>query len=264
MDPDPPTPRYRRVLLKASGQVLAGGKPAGLDPGALALMTDEIVAGASLGVEIGVVIGGGNILRGGSGTGLSFERTRGDRMGMLATLINALALEDALEKRGLRAQALSSVPMVPFAEPFTAARARELLASGAVAIFGGGTGSPYFSTDTAAALRALEIGADALLKGTKVDGVYDRDPERHPDALRYDRLTHREALDRRLGVMDLTALSLCAEHDLPIEVFALLEPGSLRDTLLGTGRSTLVASRLPSPPSGPGQHRPTEETTDGS
>ena len=170
MDPDPPTPdqpRYRRVLLKASGQILAGRTAAGLDPDALAQVADELAAGAALGVELGVVVGGGNILRGGAGTGLLFERTRGDRMGMLATLINALALEDALQQRGVPAQALSSVPMVPFAEPFTAARARELLAAGSVVIFGGGTGAPFFSTDTAAALRALEIGAQVLLKGTR-------------------------------------------------------------------------------------------------
>ncbi len=236
------TLRYGRILLKASGEVLAGGRGQGLDAAALDRMADELAAAAALGVQLGVVIGGGNILRGGSGTGLAFERTRGDRMGMLATVINAMAMEDALLRRGTPARVLTSTPMRPLAASYSVEEARATLDQGVVALLAGGTGHPFFSTDTAAALRALEIGAEALFKGTKVDGVYDKDPARHPDARRFAQITHQDALERRLGVMDLTALSLCSEHALPILVFDLTSPGALCRVLQGEALASLVSS----------------------
>lgn len=235
-------PIYQRVLLKLSGEVLGGEAGQGIERSALDAVCREITGAAELGVGIGIVIGGGNILRGASGHGATFERTRSDRMGMLATVINSLALEDALEAQGTRARVLTTTPMPTLAETFTVERARELLAAGWVTLFAGGTGHPFFSTDTAAAFRALEIGAQALLKGTKVDGVYDRDPRLDPQARRFTRLTHAEAIRRELHVMDLTALSLCMEHRLPIHVFQLLTPGTARKLLLGEGVSTIITA----------------------
>ena len=233
---------YQRVLLKLSGEILGGELHLGIDRTSLDVVCGEIKEVADLGVQLGIVVGGGNILRGAGQSGAAYERTRADRMGMLATLINSLALEDGLEALGVEARVLSSVPMVPLTEAFSVERARELLKHGVVAIFGGGTGHPFFSTDTAAALRALEIGAQVLLKGTKVDGVYDRDPMLFPDARRFERLSHREAVRRELRIMDLTALSLCLEHRLPIQVFNLLEGGSARRVLRGEPLGTLVAA----------------------
>lgn len=226
-------PRYSRVLMKLSGEVLAGPQRHGLDPDAVGRVCRELARVVELGVQVGVVVGGGNILRGAQGGALALDRTRGDRMGMLATLINALALEDRLEQMGVAARTLSATPMVPMAEPFTAQRARALLDEGVVTLFGGGTGHPYFSTDTAAALRALEIRAELLMKGTKVDGVYDRDPARFSDARRLEQVTHQEAIEQALGVLDLTALSLCKDHALPIVVFRLLDEDTGRRLVLG-------------------------------
>jgi len=234
------SPIYRRVLLKLSGEVLGGEEGRGINQLALEAVCREIADVAGLGVQVGVVIGGGNILRGASGQGAAFERTRSDRMGMLATVINSLALEDALEAQGVPARVLASTPMPTLVEAFTVERARELLAAGWVVLFAGGTGHPYFSTDTAAAFRALESGAQAMLKGTKVDGVYDRDPQRFPDARRFTRLTHAEAIARNLKVMDLAAWSLCLEHRLPIHVFRLLLPGTARRLLLGEEQGTVI------------------------
>ncbi|MDY0060713.1 MAG: UMP kinase [Myxococcota bacterium] len=233
---------YRRVLLKLSGEVLGGERGSGLEPAALAMVCQEVLAAAELGVQLCLVVGGGNILRGGSGTGSTFERTRGDSMGMLATVINALALEDVLQRHGRRARVLTATPMLPIAAPFSASRARTLLDEGWIVLAAGGTGHPYFSTDTAAALRALEIEADALLKGTKVDGVYDRDPKKHAEARRLSRLSHQEAIAQQLQVMDLTALSLCQQHRLPIHVFQLTRPGELERLLRGEAIGSVVSS----------------------
>ncbi len=233
-------PVYQRVLLKLSGQILGGEAGMGLDPEGIDLVARQVAEVVRAGAQVGVVLGGGNILRGKAGTGAKFERTRADRMGMLATLINSLALEDRLQDLGVPGKVLASVPMEPMVEPFRVDRARELLDSGVVVIFGGGTGHPYFSTDTAAALRALQIGAQVLLKGTRVDGVYDKDPERYPDAVRFDRLSVAEALARGLEVMDATALALCQENGMPIRVFDLLQPGTALRVVLGEAVGTSV------------------------
>jgi uridylate kinase len=195
---------------------------------------------ADLGVQVGVVVGGGNIFRGTSPQASGMDRSSADNMGMLATVINALALQDACEKRGLQTRVQSAVSMQELAEPYIRRRAIRHLEKGRLVIFAAGLGAPYFSTDTAAAQRALEIGAEAILKGTKVDGVYDKDPALHPDAVRYDSLTHFEALNRGLKVMDATAISLCLDNGLPIIVFELLQEGNIRRVVSGEPIGTLV------------------------
>ena len=231
-------PAYRRVVLKLSGEVLAGSRTYGLDPAAVRDVAAEIAAVHGLGVQVGVVIGGGNIFRGAQPGESGIDRVTGDQMGMLATVINALALQSRLEAGGVPTRVQTAVEIRPFAEPYIRRRAVRHLERGCVVIFAGGTGSPFFSTDTAAALRAAEIGADVVLKGTKVDGVYDKDPVRHKDAVRFDVLTHREVLERGLRVMDATAIALCMENRTPIVVFALGVPGNAcricRGDIVGT------------------------------
>jgi uridylate kinase len=231
---------YRRILLKLSGEALAGGAGHGIDPSVCRTVADEIAAAHQRGVEIGVVIGGGNIMRGASTEGIG--RVAADTMGMLATVINSLALTSFLEKAGCAARVLTAVAIEGAGERFTDAKARACLDDGEVVIIAGGTGNPFFTTDTAAALRCAEIGAEALLKATKVDGVYDRDPVKHPGAVRFERITHEEALSRRLRVMDATAFSFCMEHRIPIVVFKLAQTGNLLKCIEGRKVGTLVTT----------------------
>ena len=232
---------YGRVLLKLSGEAFAdesvGG---GIDPRIVSSIARQLAEVAGLGLEIGVVVGGGNIFRGNSPQATGMDRSSADNMGMLATVINSLALQDACEKVGLQTRVQSAVSMSELCEPYIRRRAIRHLEKGRMVIFAAGLGAPYFSTDTAAAQRALEIGAEVILKGTKVDGVYDRDPAHHPDAVRFDRLTYIDALNMGLRVMDATAISLCMDHALPIVVFKLLEEGNIRRVVTGEHLGTLV------------------------
>ena len=221
-------PRYRRVLIKLSGEALGGPSGVGICPEAVHDIGRQIAAVRRTGVQVVIVVGGGNIFRGLSGSERGIERATGDYMGMLATVINALALQDALEKMGVPTRVQSAITMHQIAEPFIRRRAVRHLEKGRVVIFGGGTGNPYFSTDTAAALRANEIGAEVILKATKVDGIYDSDPKKNPKAQRFAQITYQEALSRRLKVMDATAFSLCQDNRMPIIVFDLFKPGNLK------------------------------------
>ena len=234
-------PRYRRVLLKLSGEALGGPAGMSIDPESLERMALQVREVRELGVEVAVVIGGGNIFRGLSGSRRGIERATGDYMGMLATIINALALQDALEKLGLATRVQTSITMSQLAEPFIRRRAVRHLEKGRVVIFGGGTGNPYFSTDTAAALRANEINAEVILKATKVDGIYDSDPKKNPKAKRYTTIRYSEALAKRLQVMDSTAFSMCMDNRMPIIVFDLFKPHNLRRVALGEKVGTLVS-----------------------
>jgi uridylate kinase len=236
-------PRYRRVLLKLSGEALMGGAEYGLDDAVVSRIAAEIKAVRGLGVEVAVVIGGGNIFRGVSGAAKGIERASADYMGMLATVINALAMQNALEGAGVHTRVLSAIPMSTVCEPYIRRRAIRHLEKGRVVIFAAGTGNPFFTTDTAAALRASEMGCDALLKGTKVDGVYSADPKKDKAAQRYDRLDYMEVLSRDLQVMDASAISLARENRIPILVFSITEPGGFAEVVAGRGRFTLVADR---------------------
>lgn len=231
---------YERVILKVSGESLRGADGSPVSADSAAWLAGEIRGAAAAGAEVGVVIGGGNIIRGAVAAGGGSDRVTADGMGMLGTVINALALRLALEEQGQKAVVMTAVPMGAIAEPFDARRARALLADGTVVMFAGGTGNPFFSTDTAAALRAAEVGADALLKGTKADGVYDADPATHPDANRFDTIAYLEVIERRLGVMDMTAFSLCRDLKLPIVVFDLFQDGNIRRVVEGETIGTLV------------------------
>src|SRR5499425_1826347 len=233
-------PKYRRILIKLSGEALGGSAGTGICPQAVHDMAKQIQEVRDLGVQVVVVIGGGNIFRGLSGSERGIERATGDYMGMLATVINALALQDALEKQGVPTRVQSAIAMAQVAEPFIRRRAVRHLEKGRVVIFGGGTGNPYFSTDTAAALRANEIGAEVILKATKVDGIYDSDPKKNPQAVRFAQITYLEALQRQLKVMDSTAFSLCMDNKMPIIVFELFRPHNLRRVVLGEKVGTLV------------------------
>jgi uridylate kinase len=235
-------PKYRRILLKLSGEALGGQSGSGICPEAVLNMARQIAEVRELGVEVVVVIGGGNIFRGLAGSERGIERATGDYMGMLATVINSLALQDALEKLQIATRVQTAITMSQIAEPFIRRRAVRHLEKGRVVIFGGGTGNPYFSTDTAAALRANEIGAEVILKATKVDGIYDSDPNKNPDAKRYRRITYLEALQRQLKVMDSTAFSLCMDNKMPIVVFDFFHPHNLRRIMLGERVGTLVTS----------------------
>jgi len=229
-EPDNPAPPGR-ILLKLSGELLAGRQGLGLDAGVLDRVARELAEAAALGVQVAVVIGGGNIFRGISGAERGVDRVRGDHMGMLATVINALALADALERAGREARVMTALAIQRVAEPFEQREALRHLEAGRVVLFAGGTGCPFFSTDTAAALRAAEIGADLLLKGTKVDGVYDKDPVKHPDAVRFDRVSYEQVVRDALRVMDITATSLCMDNRIPIVVFDMTRPGNLARVL---------------------------------
>jgi uridylate kinase len=234
--------KYRRILLKLSGEALGGDNGVGICPAAVREMARQIAEVREMGVQVVVVAGGGNIFRGASGGERGIERATGDYMGMLATVINALALQDALEKLGVATRVQSAIIMSQVAEPFIRRRAVRHLEKGRVVIFGGGTGNPYFSTDTAAALRANEIGAEVILKATKVDGIYDCDPAHSPDAKRYTQISYLEALQKRLKVMDSTAFSLCMDNKMPIIVFDLFKAHNLKRVVVGEAVGTLVTS----------------------
>ncbi len=235
-------PKYRRVLLKVSGETLSGEKKFGLCPETLQVIAREIKGPLSLQVEMGIVVGGGNIFRGLAASAMGLDRAVADYMGMLATVINALALQDTLEKEGIPTRVLSAIAMHEVAEPYIRRRALRHLEKKRVIIFAAGTGSPYFTTDTAAALRAAEIGAQAILKGTKVDGIYDRDPVLDPEARRLQRLTYFEVLEKSLKVMDSTAVTMAKEQNIPIIVFKLLEQGNMLKVVQGHEVGTVVGT----------------------
>ena len=233
-------PKYSRILIKLSGEALGGSTGVNICAEAVASMAVQIREVRDLGVQVVIVVGGGNIFRGLSGSKRGIERATGDYMGMLATIINGLALQDALEKIGVPTRVQSAISMAQVAEPFIRRRAVRHLEKGRVVIFGGGTGNPYFSTDTAAALRANEIGAEVVLKATKVDGIYDSDPKQNPKAKRYSQIRYAEALQKQLKVMDSTAFSLCMDNKMPIIVFDLFKPHNLKRVVLGEEVGTLV------------------------
>lgn len=235
-----PAPKYRRILLKLSGEALGDDSGRGINPDAVRDMAQQIGEVRELGVQVVVVIGGGNIFRGLAGSERGVERATGDYMGMLATVINSLALQDALEKDGVATRVQTAITMMQVAEPFIRRRAVRHLEKDRVVIFGAGTGNPFFSTDTAAALRANEIGAEVILKATKVDGIYDRDPNKNSGAKRYTQITYLEALQKQLRVMDSTAFSLCMDNKMPIIVFDLFKPHNLKKVVLGEKVGTLV------------------------
>ncbi|MEM9493592.1 MAG: UMP kinase [Myxococcota bacterium] len=231
---------YRRVLLKLSGEALVGDSGYGIDPTVLGHVADEVTGVLELGVELGVVVGGGNIFRGLSSSARDMDRASADYMGMLATVMNAVAISDALVKRGVDARVLSALDIVKIAEPYIRQRAVKHLERGRVVVFAAGTGNPFFTTDTAAALRAAEIGAQVLLKGTKVDGVYDKDPAKHADARRYSQVSFTEALKNDLRVMDATAFALCRDNDLPIVVFDMTVSGNIHKVVRGASVGTKI------------------------
>ncbi|MDR2912656.1 MAG: UMP kinase [Alistipes sp.] len=232
--------KYKRILLKLSGESLAGELKTGFDPEVLTSYARQIKEATDAGVQIGIVVGGGNIFRGLQGTGKGVDRVKGDQMGMLATVINSLALQSALAEAGARCKVLTSIRMEPVGELFSKDKALEYLDAGNVVIIGGGTGNPYFTTDSAAALRAIEIEADVLLKGTRVDGVYTADPEKDPTATKFDSLTFGEVYERGLRIMDLTAFTLCRENNLPVVVFDMDTPGNLNKILTNKNIGTII------------------------
>lgn len=232
-------PRYKRVLVKLSGEALMGSQGYGIDPQVVQYLANEIQEIAR-GIQLSLVIGGGNIFRGVAASAQGMDRVAGDQMGMLATLINAVALQDALEKQGIDTRLLSAIEVRTIAEPFIRRRALRHLEKGRVVIFAAGTGNPYFSTDTAAALRAMEVHAEIILKATKVDGIYDRDPAKFADAVKFEELTYMDVLNRQLQVMDSTAISLCMDNRLPIIVFDLKEKGNIKRIIYGEKIGSLV------------------------
>jgi uridylate kinase len=236
----PVAPAYGRVLLKLSGEALLGEQTYGIDRAIARQIAREVGEIQQLGVQTAIVIGGGNIFRGVAASAKGMDRAQADYMGMLATVINALALQDSLEQEGVVTRVLSAIEMRSVAEPFIRRRAVRHLEKGRVVIFAAGTGNPYFTTDTAAALRAMEVKAEVILKATKVDGIYTADPVTHPDAIRFDTITYLEVLDRRLKVMDATAISLCMDNKLPIKVFNLLTPGNMKRAVMGEPIGTTV------------------------
>ena len=231
---------YKRVMLKLSGESLMGAQKYGLSTEVLNQYAEQIRTVAAGGIQVGIVIGGGNIFRGLSGVSRGFDRVKGDQMGMLATVINSLALQGALESAGAKARVLTSIRMEPVGELYTKAKALELMEAGWIVIIAGGTGNPYFTTDTASALRGVEIEAEVLLKGTRVDGVYTADPEKDPTATKFAEITFDEVYRRRLKVMDLTAFTMCKENDLPIVVFDMDTPGNLQKVIAGEPIGTVV------------------------
>ncbi len=237
-------PQYARILLKLSGEALLGDKPYGVDPAVCAFIARQVADVRSRGVEVGIVVGGGNIFRGMQAAAQGMDRATGDYIGMLATVMNGLALQDAIERTGLPTRVMSAIAMNEIAEPYIRRRAVRHLEKGRVAIFVAGTGNPYFTTDTAAALRAVEIGAEVLLKATKVDGVYDADPMAVPGAHRYDRLEYTDLLRDQLKVMDGAAVSLCMENDLPIVVFDLNGPDNIARVVQGEHVGTYIAGPM--------------------
>jgi len=235
-----PETAYQRVLLKLSGEVLAGEKGFGIDPAKATQLAVEVKSIHDLGIDIGLVIGAGNIFRGMQAAAKGMQRVTGDYLGMLATIMNAICVQDALENLGTVTRTLSAITVAQIAEPYIRRRAIRHLEKGRIVIVAGGTGNPYFTTDTAAALRATELGAEVLIKGTKVDGVYDKDPVVHSDAVKYDRVSYKEAIQKELRIMDMTAISLCKENSLPIKVFNINRSGDLKKLILGEPIGTLV------------------------
>ncbi len=231
---------YKRILLKISGEVLTGEGESGIDPSVMRQIAGEIREVKKLGLQIAVVIGGGNIFRGVAASSKGMDRVSADHMGMLATIINGIALQDALEKEGIQTRLQTAIEMRELAEPFIRRRAIRHLEKGRVVLFAGGTGNPFFTTDTTASLRAMEIGADVILKATKVDGIYDMDPVANRRARKYDELTYLEVLKKQLKVMDATAISLCMDHGIPIIVFNLKKKGNIRRVVLGEKVGTIV------------------------
>jgi uridylate kinase len=238
--------RYRRILLKLSGEALMGDRAYGVDPDFCATIARQVAEVHAMGVTVAIVVGGGNIFRGLAAAAKGMDRATGDYIGMLATVMNGLALQDAMERAGLQTRVMTAIAMNEIAEPYIRRRAMRHLEKGRVVIFVAGTGNPYFTTDTAAALRAVEIGAQVILKATRVDGIYDSDPLENPDAVRYDRLTYSEVLAKRLQALDATAVSLCMENDLPIIVFALRPSDNIRRVAVGEPVGTLVTNEEPS------------------
>ena len=231
---------YQRVLLKLSGEVLAGEEGFGIDPAKATQLAVEVKSIHDLGIDIGLVIGAGNIFRGMQAAAKGMQRVTGDYLGMLATIMNAICVQDALENLGTVTRTLSAITVAQIAEPYIRRRAIRHLEKGRIVVVAGGTGNPYFTTDTAAALRATELGAEVLIKGTKVDGVYDKDPVVHSDAIKYDRVSYKEAIQKELRIMDMTAISLCKENSLPIKVFNINRNGDLKKLILGEPIGTLV------------------------
>ena len=232
--------KFKRILIKLSGEALAGDQGFGIDPETISSISQELVEVAKMGIQLAIVIGGGNIFRGVSASSKGMDRSSADYMGMLATVMNALAIQDALEKQGINTRVMSAITMREVAEPYIRRRAIRHLEKGRIVICAAGTGNPYFTTDTAAALRAMELKADAILKATKVNGVYDKDPVKHPDARMFDRLTYIEVLQKRLKVMDSTAISLCMDNNMPIVVFNLFETGNIKRVVSGKQVGTIV------------------------
>jgi uridylate kinase len=238
--PSKSQPAYKRVLLKLSGEALVGEENFGIDPKVLDRMALEIGQLIGIGVQVGLVIGGGNLFRGAALNAAGLDRVTGDHMGMLATVMNALAMRDALERSNISTRVMSAIPMSGVVEHYDRRRAIRDLKEGDVVIFAAGTGNPFFTTDSAACLRGIEIDADVVLKATKVDGVYSADPMKDPTAVKYDRLTYDEVLDKKLGVMDLTAICLCRDHNMPVRVFNMNKSGALVKIVVGDGEGTLI------------------------
>ncbi len=240
--PEEPETKYRKILLKLSGEALQGEQGYGISAEVLDTISSEIAEVSKLNIEIAVVIGGGNIFRGVAGSSKGIDRSTGDYMGMLATVINALALQDSLEKKNINTRVQTALNIERVAEPYIRRRAVRHLEKGRVVIFAAGTGNPFFTTDTAATLRALEIGADLILKATKVDGVYNKDPMKHKDAVKFKKLTYMEVLKKELKIMDATAISLCMQGNIPIIVFNLFESGNIKNVIMGSEIGTIVRS----------------------
>lgn len=234
------TPKYKRILLKLSGEALAGNQGTGINTTVIQQIAQDVAEVCKMNLQIGIVIGGGNIFRGVAASAQGMDRASSDYMGMLATVINALALQDALEKQGVPTRVQSAIEMSEIAEPYIRRRAVRHLEKGRVVIFGAGTGNPYFTTDTAAALRAMEINAEILMKATKVDKIYDKDPVKHADAKPFDRISYIDVLNRGLQVMDLTAVSLCMDNKLPILSFDMTKPGNVMRAVMGESIGTIV------------------------
>jgi uridylate kinase len=233
-------PRYRRILLKLSGEALMGKENYGIDPAVLGALADEVIEVARIGIQVGVVIGGGNIFRGAGLAAAGMDRVTGDHMGMLATVMNCLAMQDAIEKRGMVARTMSAIKINEVCEDFIRRRAIRHLEKGRIVLFGAGTGNPFFTTDSAAALRAVEVGADLLLKATKVDGVYTADPKKDATATRYEHLSYEEVIQRNLGVMDTAAIALCRDHRMPLRIYNMTARGDLMRIMRGEPIGTLV------------------------
>jgi uridylate kinase len=239
---DASSPRFRRVLLKLSGEALMGDQSFGIDPAVISRLADDVNDLRELGVEVAIVVGGGNIFRGEGLASAGMDRVNGDKMGMLATVMNGLAMQDVIEKRGMQVRVMSAISINSVCEDYIRRRAIRHLEKGRIVIMVGGTGNPFFTTDSGASLRAIEIQADLLIKATKVDGVYDADPMKDPDAKRYDRLTYNAVLDQRLGVMDATAIVLCRDQSMPLMVVDINEPGNLVRAVQGEAVGTIVTA----------------------